>query len=226
MSSYIDLHNELYDRLTQYCKKESIPLQPIKKHRVGEFIYKYNSAPTGIYFLFSGDIKLEREGKLYSSPIIGVIKPREFFGDAALLTGSYNTEDAIVFKQAEVQLFPKDVVKALLKEDVGFADSIIKICCERINMYKQKIASLITLNGRQKLALFLLGLEHVHDKSPEGKIHIYLLKKDIASLIGITPETVSRYLSDLDKKNYIRLHEKSIEILNRKALITLSRCRF
>ena len=221
-----NLQDELYDRLSRYCKNHGIPLQPVKAYEAGEYIYRVNSIPMGFYRLTQGGIKLEREGEPFSSPVIRIINPHEFFGGIGPILQTTCLEDAIVFDEAEVQLFPKNIFTSLAREDIGFANFVIKLCCERINLSEQRIASLVTLSGKQRLALFLLGLEYVHDTPPvKASLHIYLLKKDIASLIGITPETVSRYLADFEKKHYIKLHDKSIEIVNRKALLTMGKSR-
>ena len=46
--------------------------------------------------------------------------------------------------------------------------------------------------------------------------------KDFSDLAGTTYETVVRVLSDLDKEKIIRLEEKTIRILNEKALNDLA----
>ena len=82
------------------------------------------------------------------------------------------------------------------------------------------------MDGKQRLAALLLSLEMAFEEDPKNKnaiIPIPLPRKDLAGEIGVTPETVSRYLAEFKDKKFIRITDGTIEVINRSALLRLSK---
>ncbi|MDP2637692.1 MAG: helix-turn-helix domain-containing protein, partial [Candidatus Levybacteria bacterium] len=75
-------------------------------------------------------------------------------------------------------------------------------------------------NADSKLASILLisAMEFGIAKNDEIEIQIPLTHKDIASLVGVTRETVSIELKKFDKKKYISYRKKKIVIKNKVEL--------
>jgi CRP/FNR family transcriptional regulator len=71
------------------------------------------------------------------------------------------------------------------------------------------------LNTRSKLANYLLR-EMRHQKSAPGRCTIQLpqAKKDVASQLGMAPESYSRAQGDLEEHGLIRATGRQIEILD------------
>src|SRR5262249_44357049 len=76
-----------------------------------------------------------------------------------------------------------------------------------------------------KLARLLLswtGSGDVDKGSPEIRIRQALTHEEMAQMIGSSRETVTRLLSDLRKKQFIRLEGSTLVIRNRTALEALA----
>ena len=56
-------------------------------------------------------------------------------------------------------------------------------------------------------------LEDLSKKQEANVVTLELKKKDLASLLGITPETLSRKLKELENENRIEVKGKQIRIL-------------
>jgi CRP-like cAMP-binding protein len=63
----------------------------------------------------------------------------------------------------------------------------------------------------ERCIYYLISLTSESTKGPQ-KIHLPTTKQNIASLLNIKPETFSRYLATLEKKNLIRVEGREIEM--------------
>ena len=87
---------------------------------------------------------------------------------------------------------------------------------------REMIAALARLGPKERLAHLLFGLRK--KLNPHGRtIRLPFSRSDIADLIGIRVETVSRALLDLEQANLIRRNgPKTIEILDLEALAAVA----
>ena len=87
-----------------------------------------------------------------------------------------------------------------------FLHLFLEILCNQLADSEQKGVNLIAKDARQRLAALLLLLEMAYDEdSGCENSHIHMPKKDIAGAISVTQETVSRYLAEFKKKDFLCL---------------------
>lgn len=83
--------------------------------------------------------------------------------------------------------------------------------------------TLLTKNIQERIANLLLSLEQSSDADPTfNDSLIRLPKKDLAAIVNITPETLSRHLKMLDDEGLIDNNKNHIELLNRNELLKKS----
>jgi CRP-like cAMP-binding protein len=215
----------LLARLSEYYRKKTGGLpEKAKKYSAGQFVYIEGERPKGIYFVCNGWVKIVREGIHGEELILRLAGKNEFIGFVSLIKRWDYTSSAIAAEGAEVQFIPKAFFLQLLTEDISFANLVLETLCEQLTKGEETISGLIGMGGKQRLAALLIGLEMAFDenKNYENSL-VRLPRKDMAAAIGITPETVSRYLAEFKKKKFIRATDGTIEILNRSALLRFSK---
>lgn len=221
-------NSELFRKLTSFFKKKTgNEIGPSTILDTGKYIFREGETPKGLFYVNSGLVKIQKEdGGNFRSPIVRTVKKNAFIGVESLILKSEYTSSAIVLEKAELQFLPKELFLELLHSDIVFATAFIESLCERIQENEEQIADLIALDARQRLATLLLSLAYVcSEKSKNDQTLINVLKKDIASMVGITPETLSRYLSEFEKNDYLILHEKGIELKDKNSLLRMSKVR-
>jgi CRP/FNR family transcriptional regulator, cyclic AMP receptor protein len=81
----------------------------------------------------------------------------------------------------------------------------------------------LTRSSAGKLARLLLAQSHVYDRgAAETRVHSPMTHEEMAQRIGASRETVTRLLSDLKRKQLIRLDGPTLIIRNRTALEALA----
>lgn len=71
----------------------------------------------------------------------------------------------------------------------------------------------IRRNSMDAKERIMAHLEDLSKKQEANVVTLELKKKDLASLLGITPETLSRKLKELENENRIEVKGKQIRIL-------------
>ena len=95
--------------------------------------------------------------------------------------------------------------------------------CDEIWSSEKQIVNLHSKKIDSRLATLLLDLEQASENSP---VHddslIRLPKKDLAKIINISPETLSRYLTSFQESGLIKSINGMIELLRKDKLFKIS----
>jgi CRP/FNR family transcriptional regulator len=189
--------------------------------RKGDNLTKQGAFASYVLFIINGIAKQYIEGDGTRNYNLRIVKPGEFVGLSAVFTKNTFSYSSVAITDCQVFLVEKDAIANVIKHNGNFGFSIIKRYCEQnadlfgtINslMYKQ-------MNGR--LAETLLYLETI--KEIRSEIFQLLSRKDIADFAGISTESAVKLLKSFEKDGLIELHEKDIVILNKAAIIEISK---
>lgn len=177
----------------------------------------------GDFILFAGAFEKKlfilREGKAkvsYVSPcgreqIVRFINPGDFFGDETLFKDEpvlYNIE---ALETTRICALDGDELKAILQKNPATLLKIIEQLIERADDLEERLCQITQMEVEQRLAGFIFKNSCVN-----GCMSVH--RRDLASLLGTTRETISRKLSLFQKKGYIFVKGKDIQIANESAL--------
>ncbi len=212
-------NERLLEKLTQYNGKISE-----RSYAPGTHIFTAGDKPQGIYYVNEGLVKVIRESEDGKQVLAHILGRNEFMGLVSLVRRSSYFSTAVAIKRAKVQFIPKHVFLKLLQTDIEFANAVVRALCEQLSSSRDRMAHLLTKSAKQRLAALLLSLELAYDEDERYQnALIRLSRKDIAAIIAVAPETISRYLAEFKAKGFITLKGPDIEIENREGLLRLSR---
>lgn len=210
---------EIYDESTDHHLDHLKTLQKEKD------IYLQGEMPKGVYYLKKGKVKVTQLGINGREVILRIANSNQFVGYLSLLKGGGYRTSATCLMDSEVYFVPKSIFLKSIKTDIAFANGVIRMLCDNLSCSSDEITSLATKNVRQRLSSVLLALDHAFNHNG-GKVNgsgsVRLKKKDIASLVGTVPETLSRKLSIMENEGLLRVDDKSIHLTNREMLIRIS----
>lgn len=185
-------------------------------YRKGEVVYAEGDPPGALYCVRSGRVRLYRLTAGGCLRVLRFVGPAQLFGHAELLSGSPRTVTAEAAEAAVVCRFPAQVIMALARRDPAFALALTESMALDLKRTEE-----LLLNGaspvRERVARLLL-----EQGGPEGK-DIPMSRLEMSQLVGTTPETLTRVLSELDREGVIRRNRKHLRIQDRYALTCLAR---
>ncbi|MDI9339843.1 MAG: Crp/Fnr family transcriptional regulator [Sediminibacterium sp.] len=209
-------------RIYTVIAKHSLP--EAKIYNKGERIFQEGQIPKGVYYLNSGTVKITHHTD--KKPVtVRLARAHDFVGYLSLLKHWDYITTATATENSALFFIPKQVFLKAVYSDNRFTNVLLDVLCNQINENYKHVVELVSKQVKQRLAILLLSLEQsTLFNTPQHDNQIYISKRDIAAVLNIKPETLSRNLADLNRQNIIRLHTdtNSIEILNRNQLVKIS----
>ena len=104
----------------------------------------------------------------------------------------------------------------LLNRDPNLMASFFGALTGKLTQAHERLVRFLAFPADHRLAFFL---EYLHGKGPKkegypGLIPFNLTKKDLASMVGLTLETVSRTLSAFEEEGSVRTGRGWVEIID------------
>lgn len=185
----------------------------MKRFRKNQVILHAEKTNEFMYIILDGEVKVVRytgEGK---EIIVSIHSGGEFFGELSLLDGKTTPATVTASKESLTAIISKQDFYTLLYSHRKVMENLLKILCSRFRNAIQKIEILNFNNASQRMKMLFLMLAESHgEQVPEGTLlSIKLLHQDIADMVGLTRETVTRVL-DRWKRN------GEIEVLGNKTI--------
>lgn len=222
-----DHTKELFTKLTEsYAELTDKPIQEAKKYKKGSLIFEQGQVPIGVYYIKSGWVKISKIGADGNEKTLRLVTKNQYIGYLSLIKQWKFQSSAIAVTDCEVYFIPKQIFLTLLEKDNDFASLVVEILADELTESENHIDTLLCKNVQERLINLLLGLQQAFDYNTEfDDSFIRLPKKELASIINITPETLSRHLSALNENGFIENTKNHIELLNRNELLKKSNLR-
>jgi CRP-like cAMP-binding protein len=218
---------ELFEKLTaSYSELTKSPLQQAKKYKKGSVIFEQGQTPRGVYYIKSGWVKIFKIGADGNEKVLHLATKNQFIGYLSLIKRWNFQSSAIAITDCEIYFIPKQIFLELLAKDNEFASLVVEMLADELVESETHIDTLLSKNIQERLTNLLLGLEQASDRNTAfNDSYIRLPKKELAAIINITPETLSRHLSALKLDGLIENNKNHIELLNRNELLKKSNLR-
>jgi CRP-like cAMP-binding protein len=182
----------------------------------GTSVFNRGDAAVGLYILLEGQLKLGVTSPQGAEKIISIISPGESFGEAILFMERQFPVYAQAILDSQVLLVPKSQIFYMLDNDLLFARKMLAGLSIRMHQLVQDIEMLSLQSCTQRFIGYLL---QISADAPDGsKITLPTSKTTIASLLNLTPETLSRTLAKLQQLELIEVSGKDVSISDVKKL--------
>jgi CRP/FNR family transcriptional regulator, cyclic AMP receptor protein len=192
----------------------------------GAILFVEGQTPRGALVLCSGKVKLSttsRDGKVL---ILKMAEPGEALGLSAVISGTPYELTAETAGPCQVNFIDRETLMKLLDKygELGL-HSAQALSREFQSAYRDIHELVLARSSAGKLARLLLSWSGGHERDSAGReirIRSSMTHEEIAQMIGSSRETVTRLLSELKKKELIRLEGSTLVIRNRTALEALA----
>lgn len=175
-----------------------------KQLLAGEAVYLQGGKPSPMIILHTGTVKLTRINQDGKERVIQILEPGDFAGEASLFAGTRPDHSAISVTASSACMFTRESFARLLAEHPGVAMGMIATLSRRLSDSQNLIDNVTTREVGSRVADYLLGLEAKPSLSGV-QVQLPAAKKDVASLLGTTPESFSRALSKLVEQDLVQL---------------------
>jgi CRP/FNR family transcriptional regulator len=186
----------------------------------GAILFVAGQMPRGAFVVCSGKVKLSTTSKEGKVLVLKVAEPGDIMGLSAAISGEAYEITAETVGPCLVNFVERDGLLRLMERsgELGLR-SALAVSREFQSAYRDLHELVLSRSSSGKLARLLLswvGRDAVNTR--DVRIHAPVTHEEMAQRIGASRETVTRLLSELRRKDLIKLEGTTLIIKNRTAL--------
>lgn len=206
----------IFNHLDDTQKDEILGLINSLKVKKGEMIYRAGDASDSLYIVSSGKIKIYRLSESGKEQLVRILRAGDFTGELALFSETIHEAYAEAMLDTLMCTIRRSDLQELLLKYPSISLKLLNEFSNRLELSEKQTARFATEKVDTRIALFLA--EHAEDHNTLN-FKLPMSRKDLASYLGTTPETISRKLFELEDSGLIIQKPKSaIEILDLEGL--------
>ena len=203
---FTDLPTELKEELV------SIPTHR-QKFGKGSIIRRPLDGKDGMIVIDQGKAKVYNLSKDGKEVVLGVLNKGDIEGQQHLFKQSKNENYIEALEDTWVCSIKRNDFQDLLQKTPDLSLNLLNNFGEKLVAIERNSVLRNTLDAKKRIMFYLNDLAN---KSVSNEVELQLKKKDLASYLGITPETFSRKLKELEKDGKIKVNKRKIQILDNK----------
>lgn len=212
----VPIFNHLDEEAMNLIAQKAVTRQ-VKK---GEYIYQAADETDALFIVHKGGVRIFRLVESGREQTIRILAPGDFAGEWSVFTeGKSQEEYAQAMKDSSICLIYQEDLQEFLMEYPSIANHLLSQMATRLSKSDQQTTTLSTEQVDKRLAQFLVNQVET-DEEENITVTLSYSRKDIASYLGTTPETISRKFKELEQKGLIeQLSLKKIKIINLDDLV-------
>jgi len=192
----------IFNHLSPEQMDEVMEVVQHKTFKKGETIYRADETSDTLYIVNRGQVKIYRLSDTGKEQLVRILTPGDFTGELALFRQSVHEAYAETLVDSAICHIHRDDLQRLLLRYPTISLKILEEFSRRLDTAEKQTTSFATEKVDTRIALYLV--ECVEEEGAnEATIELPLSRKDLASYLGTTPETISRKLTEFEEKGLI-----------------------
>ena len=203
----------------------------------GEIIFQEGDRGEGFYIVAAGKIKIFKMSFEGKEQILHIYGPGHTFGEVPVFQGKSFPASAMALEPSIILFLPRQAFVQQIGKSPALAMNMLADLSRRLREFTVQIENLSLKEVPARLAAYILTLaqeeaEHSQmfplekqlqkKRQSTASVSLPISKVQLSSLIGTTPETISRVLKKMDQAEFIKAEGKKILIIDHKGLEELS----
>jgi CRP-like cAMP-binding protein len=207
------IDNPFFRAISEDCQRW-IYRTPLRK---GELLFEKNDASDRLFGVVSGQVKLyagREDGRQIS---FGLAGPGELIGAIGISSGVARYASAVALANCELATLKLHDLEPLLERCPGLREALACQAAESARQLSERIedAAFLSIDDRVEKALF--DLARRFGEAIEDGTCVQVRQQDLADVVGLSRETVSKVLTSPAMKGRLKLGRGRIVLLGASA---------
>ncbi len=190
---------------------------PIQTYQPHTEILRQDNPSNAVYYIKNGVVKLIWSDKEGNELIAGLRHQNWFIGAPSALLNKPYSFTVKTITECKMRCISTENFLNLINSNYEFSLHLLKMLSHEIYNHGRKIVIFGCVSARDRLRYLLRNfIEKIENNINfrDFKIHFPLTHKEIAQIIAVTPEHLSRLLGDLEKQKIIKREKDGIIFLD------------
>lgn len=181
----------------------------------GSFLYRDQEPDDSLYIVHKGSVKIYRLAENGKEQLVRILKPGNFTGEWTMFNSdNLHTEYAETLRDSTICILKNSDLQSLIAQYPAIGMSMLAEMAKRLDASERQTVQVATEHIDKRLAMYLADLVE-GEEDDNIIITLPMARKEIASYLGTTPESISRKFKELETKGLItQLKGKEILIHN------------
>ncbi|WP_268913633.1 Crp/Fnr family transcriptional regulator [Lentilactobacillus sp. SPB1-3] len=188
-----------------------------RRYEAGEFLYQQGKPINELSIIASGQAKVIQTTSDGKEQLLYLLQAGDINGEAALISKLTHTSAAKVLMPTTVCSINRDEFQKILLTMPQLSVNVLDVLGTRLSNLEENTTSTNTEHVDVRLASYL---EDTAASIGENPFTLPITQADLASLLGTTPETISRIFAKWEKQSFIeRKSRRKLKIIDLDSVI-------
>ena len=177
-------------------------IQQFKSHQT---LFCQDTPATGFLCIKKGAVKIYKVDDAGYERIVRIAGPGDIMGYRALLANEFYTATSEAIEDTTVCFLSREGFFNLLANNLRISLQVFSLLSKDLRQAEEALTSIVHKKVPARLAGLLLFLKDKFgtEKGDQGEFDLMITRREMAGMIGTTPETVIRLLSQFKRKGII-----------------------
>lgn len=216
----VPIFNHLSDETMHLLKQYARPTSLQK----GELLYRSGEKNTSLYIVHKGRLNIYHLSQDGKQQLIRILKPGDFTGELTLFNPEAvheNFAEAVI--DCQICVLAHEDVRQLLESYPAISIKLLEELSRRLSATQYQVSNMAAVSITQRIVMYLEGLYEAQSEGDTQKNSVVVLpmsRRELASYLGTSPESVSRKFTQLEQAGLIEQRSpRKIHIPEMKALL-------
>jgi CRP-like cAMP-binding protein len=209
--------------LCRYCLPEWLPAIGVHRKNLevkkGERIFKEGDAASGIFFIYSGTVKVHKRWDKDKDLIIRFAKTGDMLGHMGLGSDLVFPVTATALEPLLLCYVDMSFFEVTLNVNTRFTYQLMRFFANELQESEKRMRNLAHMSVKARISQAFLALKGQFGSDNNGLLGIEITRQDISSYAGVSYETLFKVSQELSRLKIIEQNGKTISILKPEALI-------
>ena len=205
------------------CKSEWLKAIDVNRKLIhynkGESIFHEGDTMNGMYFIFSGLVKVHKKWSDNKELILRFAKDGAIVGHRGLGGDTIYPVSATALAPSDICFVDLDFFMATLKVNPDYLFDLMMFFAAELKDSEKRMRNIAHMNTKGRIGQSLITLQDKFGTDADGFINIEISRQDLASYTGTTYETLFKIMNELAEENAIHIDSKRTKLLDNPKLL-------
>ncbi len=214
LSFFVNLDPQYMDQLANACSEVHL--------EAGHILHRRGDEGSACFGIISGQLKAFAHESTGKEMTLAVLNPGSWFGEISLVDDLPRTHGTIATQPTVILKMPKTAFDLAIAQQPSIAMDVSRHLCQRLRLAFTAVEESVLLTLNQRLAKKLLYIQTPQDSLKQTKTLTQVSQQEIAQMLGVSRQSVSKQLTQWAKDGVLELSYNSFSILNENKLKELA----
>lgn len=193
-----------------------------RQYRRQQVIFDRDDPGDSLHIIESGQVEIVLPSDEGGQLILAILGPGDFFGDLSLLDGAPRSATAVAGEPTTTIVVRRADFLTWLQSRPGAVMPIFEALASRLRASNELLGDIAFFEAPRRLAKRLLEVASAVPGPGQGPVQVRLTQEELASLVGISRESVNKHLRLWQEQGLISLGRGRLQVLKFERLRALT----